>query len=122
MNEPAMFKALVRFLWIPALLMVLLAFMPRPAHAALKGYPDSGSEGLGNPIQSPWKKQFFPLFGESTSLDDIEQNRLRQRGAYDDPQIHFALSCAFIGCPMLRAQAARVAFLDYDWRLNDARP
>ena len=46
MNEPAMFKALVRFLWIPALLMVLLAFMPRPAHAALKGYLDSVSEGL----------------------------------------------------------------------------
>ena len=77
MTEPAMFKALVRFLWIPALLMVLLAFMPRPAHAALKGYLDSESEGLGNSIQSPWNKKFFPLFGESTSLDDIEQNDAR---------------------------------------------
>ena len=160
MTEPAMFKALVRFLWIPALLMVLLAFMPRPAHAgfdaqhtafnallakhvvrvnagnasqvrykgfaqdhaALKGYLDSVSEGLGNPIQSPWKKKFFPLFGEATSLDDIEQNRLRQRGAYDDLRILFALNCGSIGCPKLRAQAARVAFLDDDWRLNDARP
>ena len=55
------------------------------------------------------------------SLDDIEQNRLRQRGAYDDPRIHFALNCASIGCPMLREEA-RIAFLDYDWRLNDARP
>ena len=77
MNEPARFKALARFLWIPALLMVLLAFMPRPAHAALKGYLDSVSEGLGNPIQSPWKKKFFPLLGKSTSLDDIEQNDAR---------------------------------------------
>ena len=77
MTEPAMFKALVRFLWIPALLMVLLGFMPRPAHAALKGYLDSVSEGLGNPIQSLWKKKFFPLFGESASLDDTEQNDAR---------------------------------------------
>ena len=29
-----MFKGFVRFLWVPILLMVLLAFMPRPAHAA----------------------------------------------------------------------------------------
>ena len=77
MTEPAMFKALVRFLWIPAPLMVLLAFMPRPAHAALKGCLDRVTEGLGHPIQSPWKKNFFPLFGESTSRDDIEQNDAR---------------------------------------------
>ena len=122
MTEPAMFKALVRFLWIPALLMVLLAFMPRAAHAALKRYLDRVSEGLGNPIQSLWKKMFFSLFGEAMRLDDTEQNMLRQRGAYDDPLIHFALNCASFGCPMLRPQAARIAFLDYDWRLNDARP
>ncbi len=280
-----MFKALVRFLWVPMALMVMLALMPRPAHAAfdaqhtvfntllgkhvlrvsggnasqlryqgmaqeraaLKLYLDSVSavpraefngwskpqrmaflinaynaftielvltkypalqsiKDLGSLIQSPWKKKFFTLFGEATSLDDIEQTMLRQRGAYDDPRIHFALNCASIGCPMLReeayvaerldaqldaqaerfmsdrsrnrynganggngelevskvfdwygrdfelghhgiasvaafmaryalrlsdvpaeqekvrAQAARIRFLDYDWRLNDARP
>ena len=34
MKEPTVFKTLARFLWIPILLMALLAFMPRPAHAA----------------------------------------------------------------------------------------
>ncbi len=185
MNEPVpVFKALVRFVWMPALLMVLLALMPRPVHAAfdeqhtafnallgkhvlrvnggnasqlryagmaqdraaLKAYLDSLSavprtaftgwsraqrmaflinaynaftielvltkypalqsiKDVGNLIQSPWKKKFFPLFGEPTSLDDIEQTMLRQRGAYDDPRIHFALNCASIGCPMLREEA-----------------
>ena len=39
------------------------------------------------------------------SLDNIEHDRLRERGRYDDPRVHFAVNCASIGCPMLREEA-----------------
>ena len=79
----------------------------------LTKYPALQSiKDLGSLLQSPWKKKFFTLFGEPTSLDDIEQAMLRQRGAYDDPRIHFALNCASIGCPMLREEAYVAGRLD----------
>ena len=71
----------------------------------LTKYPDLQSiKDLGSLLTSPWKKQFFQLLGQAASLDNIE-DMLRQRGAYDDPRIHFALNCASIGCPMLRDEA-----------------
>jgi hypothetical protein len=45
------------------------------------------------------------LLGEVLTLDQIEHDMLRKRGAYDDPRIHFAVNCASIGCPMLREEA-----------------
>ena len=72
----------------------------------LTRYPDLKSiKDLGSLVQSPWKKKFFQLLGQPTSLDGIEQDMLRQRGVYDDPRIHFAVNCASIGCPMLREEA-----------------
>ncbi|MDZ4262270.1 MAG: DUF547 domain-containing protein, partial [Pseudomonadota bacterium] len=39
----------------------------------LTGYPDIESiKDLGSFFQSPWKKDFIPLLGETRSLDDIE--------------------------------------------------
>ena len=79
----------------------------------LTKYPDLKSiKDLGNFVQSAWKKKFFQLFGEATSLDGIEQDMLRKRGSYDDPRIHFALNCASIGCPMLREEAYTAARLE----------
>ena len=72
----------------------------------LTRYPDLKSiKDLGSLVQNPWKKKFFQLLGQPTSLDGIEQDMLRQRGVYDDPRIHFAVNCASIGCPMLREEA-----------------
>lgn len=72
----------------------------------LSKYPDLQSiKDLGDLLQSPWKKKFLQLLGEPTSLDNVEQDTLRKRGAYDDPRIHFALNCASVGCPMLREEA-----------------
>lgn len=71
----------------------------------LTEYPDLESiKDLGSLFQSPWKKRFIPLFGETRSLDDIEHGLIRGSGRYNDPRIHFAANCASIGCPALRAE------------------
>jgi hypothetical protein len=70
----------------------------------LTEYPriDSIKE-LGSLFSSPWKKKFIPLLGETRSLDNIEQDLIR--GNFKEPRIHFAVNCASIGCPALRAEA-----------------
>lgn len=45
----------------------------------------------------------YSLNGQSLSLNTIEHDILRQQ--FLDPRIHFALVCASIGCPLLRAEA-----------------
>jgi hypothetical protein len=59
----------------------------------------------GKLIGNPFKDKFFRLFGREFSLDNIEHDTIRARGAYDDPRIHMAVNCASIGCPMLREEA-----------------
>jgi len=71
----------------------------------LTRYPDLESiKDLGSFFQSPWKKRFIPLLGKTRSLDDIEHELIRGSGRYNDPRIHFAVNCASIGCPALRAE------------------
>lgn len=72
----------------------------------LTGYPGMTSiKDLGNLFQSPWKRSFIPLLGETRSLDNIEHDLIRGSGRYNDPRIHFAVNCASIGCPALRPEA-----------------
>ncbi len=72
----------------------------------LGSYPDLTSiKDLGSLFSSPWSKRFFNLLGKRQSLDNIEHDLIRAPGAYDDPRIHFAVVCAAIGCPGLRAEA-----------------
>lgn len=79
----------------------------------LTRYPDLASiKDLGSLLSSPWKKRFVPLLGRTLSLDEIEHDMLRKRGAYDDPRLHFAVNCAAIGCPMLREEAYTAARLE----------
>ena len=85
----------------------------------LTKYPDLDSiKDLGSLFKSPWKKKFIPLFGKNVSLDDIEHGLIRAPGSYDDPRIHFAVNCASIGCPALRAEAYRGEILES--QLKDA--
>jgi hypothetical protein len=90
---------------------VQLAFLINAYNAwtielVLTAYPRIQSiKELGSFIQSPWKKRFIPLLGETRSLDDIEHGLIRGSGRYNEPRIHFAVNCASIGCPALRAQA-----------------
>lgn len=72
----------------------------------LTKYPDLESiKDLGNVFSSPWSKEFVTLLGEKRSLDDIEHGLIRESGVFDEPRIHFAVNCASIGCPALRAEA-----------------
>lgn len=72
----------------------------------LTQYPKLESiKDLGSLFESPWKKKFIPLLGETRSLDDIEHGLIRADRRYEEPRIHFAVNCASIGCPALRAEA-----------------
>jgi len=77
----------------------------------LTRYPNLKSiKELGSLLQSPWKKKFFRLLGETRHLDWIEHERLRP--LYQDWRIHAAVNCASIGCPALRPQAFIATELD----------
>ena len=79
----------------------------------LTRYPKLQSiKDLGSLLSSPWKPKWIALLGQTLSLDDIEHGRLRERGRYDDPRIHFAVNCASVGCPMLREEAFVAERLD----------
>lgn len=72
----------------------------------LTEYPDLASiKDLGHFFSSPWDKAFIPLLGETISLNNIEHDLIRGSDRYNDPRIHFAVNCASIGCPALRAEA-----------------
>jgi len=66
-------------------------------------YPVKSINDLGSPTESPWKKKFFKLFGETTYLDHIEHDLIRAK--FSEPRIHFAVVCASKGCPSLRNEA-----------------
>ncbi len=79
----------------------------------LTRYPKLQSiRDFGTVFGNPWKDQFFTLLGQPATLDQIEHERLRKPGAYDDPRVHHAVNCASIGCPMLREEAYVAARLD----------
>jgi Protein of unknown function, DUF547 len=72
----------------------------------LTRYPDIRSIwDFGKVFGNPFKDRFFTLLGRESSLDRIEHETLRAKGAYDEPRVHFAVNCASIGCPMLREEA-----------------
>lgn len=94
--------------WRPAdqLAFLINAYNAWTVELVLSRYPDLASiKDLGSLLQSPWKKRFIPLLGDTRSLDNIEHGLIRGSGRYAEPRIHFAVNCASIGCPALRAEA-----------------
>jgi len=73
-------------------------------HWPLKGIKDIGS--WFNPV---WKKEAGMIGGKAVSLDDIENRVLRP---LKEPRIHFAIVCASISCPDLRAEPYTAKNLD----------
>ncbi|MFA3789911.1 DUF547 domain-containing protein [Aliiglaciecola sp. SL4] len=65
---------------------------------------------LGSLFSSPWKKEFFILFGKTHNLDDIEHEMIRKW--FKEPRIHGALVCAAVSCPPLRNEAFKADQLD----------
>ncbi len=88
-----------------------LAFLINAYNAAtveliLTAWPDLDSiKDIGGLFSSPWSKKVVSLFGTTRTLDDVEHKLIRGSGRYNDPRIHFAVNCASIGCPALRAEA-----------------
>ena len=54
-------------------------------------------------VSTIWHRKFFKIGEVDTSLDEIEHKILRKQ--FDEPRIHFAINCASISCPVLRAEA-----------------
>ena len=64
----------------------------------LTRYPDIKSIwDFGKLFGNPFKDRFFVLLGSESTLDRIEHETLRKKGAYDEPRVHFAVNCASIG-------------------------
>lgn len=73
-------------------------------------YPLKSIKDIGNILKGPWKQPSARLFGKVQTLDYIENDLLRSK--YRDPRVHFAVNCASIGCPALRAEAFQGSKLD----------
>lgn len=95
-----------------------LAFLINGYNAAaitkiLTRYPRIGSIwDFGRVFGNPFKDRFVRLLGKDLSLDDIEHDRIRGEGRYNERRIHFAVNCAAIGCPALREEAYVARRLD----------
>ena len=59
-------------------------------------------KNLGSMFQSPWKRYSWKIAGKDYTLDQIEHGILRPMG---DARVHFAVNCASLSCPDLRAGA-----------------
>jgi hypothetical protein len=69
----------------------------------LGAYPGLESiKDIGGLFKSPWKKKICRIDGDVISLDHIEHEILRPR--FKDPRVHFAINCASVSCPPLRAE------------------
>ncbi len=64
----------------------------------------------------PWGKKRVTVKGVELSLDDIEHGILRSH--WSDNRVHYAVNCASLGCPNLRAKPFVGASLEAD--LDDA--
>ncbi len=68
----------------------------------IENYPLKSVRDLGFLLYTPWKIDFFTIFGKEANLDYIGHDLLEP---YKEPRIHFALNCASIGCPALYKEA-----------------
>lgn len=74
----------------------------------LDNYPITSIKDIGAKLQipfvnTPWDIKFIEIGGEAYDLNNIEHNILRKN--FDEPRIHFAIVCASVSCPSLRAEA-----------------
>jgi len=50
-------------------------------------------------IEMPWDQKLAEVEGQPLSLNDIEHRILRP--IWSDPRLHYAVNCAYVGCPNL---------------------
>ncbi|MDQ8193761.1 DUF547 domain-containing protein [Coraliomargarita sp. SDUM461004] len=78
--------------------------------AVLERYPIKSVKDIGLIPFSIFKKNYIQLMDRSLSLDNIEKGILLKD--FPDPRIHFAVNCASVSCPPLRAEPYRAKQLD----------
>lgn len=54
-------------------------------------------------VATIWHEEFFEIAGQPSSLNQIEHGILRRD--FEEPRVHFAINCASMSCPVLRAEA-----------------
>ncbi len=62
------------------------------------------------PADQRWDAKRWTLAGRTVSLTELEHEELRAK--FVEPRIHFAINCASVGCPPLRAEAYDPARID----------
>ena len=78
--------------------------------AVLDQYPTKSIKDGGSLLSSIWKKKVGTVARTVYSLDDIEHGILRK--AFKEPRVHFAIACASLSCPDLRAEPFDATRLD----------
>jgi hypothetical protein len=73
-------------------------------------YPVKSIKDIATSSGGPWKQPIVRLLGKSRSLDYLENDVLRPK--FGDPRVHFAINCASVGCPALRADAFQASTLN----------
>ena len=54
-------------------------------------------------LKGPWSEPLVRAAGRRLTLDDVDHAIIRRE--FGEPRIHFALTCAAMGCPPLRSEA-----------------
>lgn len=60
----------------------------------------------------PWDEKILTVNGDKLSLNDVEHGVLRP--IWNDPRVHYAVNCASIGCPNLKATPWVTSSLEAD--------
>lgn len=55
------------------------------------------------PAENRWDAQRWTIAGQTYSLTSLEHEEIRAK--FIEPRVHFAINCASVGCPPLRAEA-----------------
>ncbi len=66
-------------------------------------YPVRSINDIKEGGTTPWLRKYIKIGGETLSLNDIENNKLRK--PFNDPRIHFVINCASFSCPILLNKA-----------------
>ena len=81
----------------------------------LDAYPLKSIRKLGPLNSGPWDKKNMNVVGKGQmSLNDVEHGTLRKN--WQEPRIHYAVNCASIGCPNLKATPWTAENLEADLR------
>jgi hypothetical protein len=76
----------------------------------MENYPLESIRDLSSIFKPVWNKPAINVGNKTYSLGEIEHKILRK---LDEPRIHFAIVCASLSCPDLRAEAYSIERLEH---------